>query len=112
MPEPQFFREKTGAIRSKSRLLPTLPGGVVPGTDKHLLFRQLYAALMAKELEERESAALVVSEGAHGYDKPLSGGQRRRCRRTARRLADAYVKAPPTPKRRRHRLYAQPRVAK
>jgi len=113
MPNTQYYRdEKSGAIVNPERSLVALPGGVVPGPDKHKLFHQLYAALMQQELEHRESAALVASEGEHGYDKPLSGGQRKRCRRMARRLAQAHVTPPPTPKRRRGRLYSRPRVVK
>ena len=101
MPDTQYYKEeKTGALRNASRLLVPLPGDIVPGPDKHLLFKQLYAALLTHELEERESAAQVRTQGIRGYDKPLSGGQRKRCRRMARRMALAYVTPPPSPKKR------------
>ena len=101
MPNTQYYRdEKSGAIINPTRALTTLPGGAKPGPDKDKLFRELYAAMMQQELEHRESAALVASKGEHAYDKPLSGGQRKRCRRMARRLAQAHVTSPPSPKKR------------
>ena len=102
MPENKYYYDKKNpdTIRNASRLLVALPGGVTPGPDKHKLFHQLYAALMQQELELHESAALVRSGGEHGSNKPLSGGQRKRCRRMARRLAQAHVTSPPMPERR------------
>ena len=114
MPEDKYYfdEKRPRTIRNAERMLVALPGGVTPGPDKHKLCKQLYAALMQQELEAHESAALVRSGGKHGYDKPLSGGQRKRCRRMARRLANRYVTSPPTPKRRRSRLFSAPTLVK
>jgi hypothetical protein len=83
------------AVNEANALPAGLPGGLSDHHDQNHLFRQVYPALLANEIEELESAALVRSEGKEGYDKPLSGGQRKRLRRTAHRLAARHTTAEP-----------------